>query len=64
MFFFLSLTHFLSLSPDQAREKFKARVNEVAYIKADSKVCTTTIMCVCVCVWRADLRSVIVCQYV
>ena len=47
MFFLSPHPLSLSLSPDQAREKFKARVNEVAYIKADSKVCTT-IMCVCV----------------
>ena len=33
----------ISLSADQARERFKSRVNEVAYIKADSKVCVPEI---------------------
>ena len=50
----LSLS-FLTLSPDQAREQFKARVNEVAYIKADSKVSDGH----CVVWWRAGWGSVI-----
>lgn len=57
----LSLS-FLTLSPDQAREQFKARVNEVAYIKADSKVSDGHCVCGAVGGWLGISDRLIVCE--